>query len=203
MLLPPHLPHTSGNEDYWIAVQHSSMGSGVVEVGLPAAVGRLLTTPSKRVLVDRLYSSIPKEKPACAVVVGLAVDALVRAWLQQIRQTGSCFEELLASATPFTAPILEKRGFVEIEKPDFGALGRGEPIATHQARLPAACVAYDYLLNSGSGLSLMDLSSYQNILDELRASPPPKSSQDSDSGVPLGTDVEDDPWSAMRNRAGF
>ena len=55
------------------------------------------------------------------------------------------------SATPFTAPILEKRGFAEVEKPDFSALARNEPIATHCARLPAACVAYSYLASNPGG----------------------------------------------------
>lgn len=195
-------PQESGAEHYWVAVLPNSIQTSLVEVGKPAAVGRLRGTSNGGVCIDRLISTIPKEEPAAAKVISLATDALLRAWLKRIELTGTPFEELTASTTPFTAPILERRGFIPEEKPDFKALGRGDPIATHRARLPAACLAYSYLLNNPSSMSPMDLVSIQSILETLRAQPPPKpetlaASNDSKQ------DPDDDPWEGMRRRAGL
>ncbi|KAL1528409.1 hypothetical protein AB1Y20_009758 [Prymnesium parvum] len=173
---------------YWVAVLPTSDGAPLVQVGKPTAVGRLQVISKRKAILDRLCSSIPKEKASAAEAIEHAIDALLLAWLRRIESTEASFEDLFASATPFTAPLLEKRGFAEVEKPDFTALGRGEPIATHQARLPAACVAFSYLISQADGLSPTTLASMQSILDALRQQPPPaqaagRSANDDGSGA--------------------
>ena len=187
---------------HWVAVYPNSIETSLMEVGQPAAVGRLRSLSESGVVVlDQLRSSIPKEQPAAAKTIGLAVDALLLAWLAHVEMSGEAsFEDLSASATPFTAPILEKRGFAEVEKPDFSALARNEPIATHCARLPAACIAYSYLASRTEDVSVVDLSSFQRILDGLRQQPPPPGSLAQDD---VDAAEEEDPWAAMRKRAGY
>jgi len=75
------------------------------------------------------------------------------------------FEELRAGGTLHTAVILERRGFAEIEAPDLSALGRGLPISTHAARLPAAIVAYTHRRQT------LDASSYGEPSPELCLAP--------------------------------
>jgi len=142
-----------------------------VLVGAPAAVARLRT---QRALVDKLLQSILKEDDECAVAVGHSIDALLKAWLEHVEASNGeqTFEDLRAAAQPHTAPVLEMRGFAEVEKVDMAALGRGEPIATHSARLPAAIVAYDALLVAETA-SPADRTVYTEILELLRKQPPP------------------------------
>ena len=64
------------------------------------------------------------------------------------------------------------RGFAEVERPDMSALGRGEPITTHFARLPAAIIAYEALL--GSAATLAETARFNDILNALRSQPPPR-----------------------------
>ena len=195
----------AGALDHWVAVYPNAVETSLVEVGAPAAIGRLRSLGSGGFVLDQCRSSIPKEQPAAAKTIGLVVDALLLAWLAHVDSSDASFEQLAASATPFTAPILEKRGFAEVEHPDFSALARNEPIATHSARLPAACVAYAYLQSRPDGLSVVDLSSFQRILDGLRQQPPPPGAvADAEvSDVDAADADADDPWAAMRRRAGY
>ena len=68
--------------------------------------------------------------------------------------------------------MLEQRGFAEIESPDMTALGRGEPISTHTARLPAGIIAYEALRSTASAPA--ETARYDEILEALRSQPPPR-----------------------------
>eukprot|EP00966_Prymnesium_polylepis_P128030 2960913-Prymnesium_polylepis.1 len=194
----------SGALHHWVAVYPSSIETSLVEVGQPAAVGRLSSFGEGAVVIDQLRSSIPKEKPAAAQVLGLAIDALLLAWCAHVDSSDAAFEELTASTTMFTAPMLSSRGFAELEKPDLSALGRGEPIATHRARLPAACLAYNFRLSNPNGLSVADLAATQSLLDALRSQPPPPGAADEMAAdAEGGGGSDEDPWAAMRRRAGY
>ena len=188
---------------HWVAVDRvqstedafmSALAVGAPEptvlVGAPAAVGRLRP---ERALVDKLLQTIVKEEPECAVAVGHCVDSLLLAWLQHLQAqegTEQQFEGLRAAAQPHTAPVLEQRGFAEIERPDMSALGRGEPVATHYARLPAGIFAYEALL--GSAETIAETARYNEILEAMRTQPPPTVAEEPpSSGTPF---VKQDPW---------
>ena len=158
-------------EDAFSAALQVGASEPAVLVGAPAAVGRLRY---ERGLIDKLLQTILKEEPECAVAVGLCIDSILLAWLQHISQEGveQKFEDLRAAAQPHTGPVLEQRGFAEVEKPDMSALGRGEPISTHYARLPSAIFAYEALLQSSSA-TIAQTALYNQILEALRSQPPP------------------------------
>ena len=69
------------------------------------------------------------------------IEKLLECWLENLGDDE--FESLGASATLYTSDAFERFGFAEIEFPDLTALGRGEPIVTHRARLSAAILACD------------------------------------------------------------
>ena len=200
------------DDAHWVAVVPSTSSlqtSMMTQVGAPAAIGRLHMACG---LVDRLQSAIPKEQPEAAEVIGLAIDALLLSWMRHIQHTDGTFEGLTASASTFTASLFEARGFAEIEKPDFTMLAQGKPIATHRARLPAACLAYDYRLSSvrRDGGSLLDITHAQAVLDALREQPAPgveegpsEATAVSGAGGETGENADEDPWEEMRRRAGF
>ena len=179
-------------EDAFMSALAVGAPEPTVLVGAPAAVGRLRP---ERALVDKLLQTIVKEEPECAVAVGHCVDSLLLAWLQHLQaQEGSTeqqFEGLRAAAQSHTAPVLEQRGFAEIERPDMSALGRGEPIATHSARLPAGIIAYEALL--GAAETIAETARYNEILEALRTQPPPTgvAEEPPSSGTPF---VKEDPW---------
>ena len=179
-------------EDAFMSALAVGAPEPTVLVGAPAAVGRLRP---ERALVDKLLQTIVKEEPECAVAVGHCVDSLLLAWLQHLQaQEGSTeqqFEGLRAAAQSHTAPVLEQRGFAEIERPDMSALGRGEPIATHNARLPAGIIAYEALL--GAAETIAETTRYNEILEALRTQPPPTgvALEPPSSGTPF---VKEDPW---------
>jgi len=196
---------TTEEPTHWVVVDRvqsaddafkSALAVGAPEatvlVGAPAAVGRLRP---ERALVDKLLQSIVKEEPECAMAVGHCVDSLLLAWLQHLQaQEGSTgqqqFEGLRAAAQAHTAPVLEQRGFAEIEKPDMSALGRGEPVATHYARLPAGIFAYEALLASAE--TIAETARYNEILEALRSQPPPTPAEEPpSSGAPF---QKEDPW---------
>ena len=174
---------------HWVAVERlqsaedafaSALAIGAPEatvlVGAPAAVGRLRL---ERALGDKLIQTIVKEEPECAVAVGHCVDSLLLAWLQHLGSqegTEQQFEGLRAAAQSHTGPVLEQRGFAEIERPDMSALGRGEPITTHFARLPASIFAYEALL--GSAATIAETARYNEILEALRSQPPPTAAEE-------------------------
>ena len=162
-------------EDAFMSALAVGAPEPTVLVGAPAAVGRLRP---ERALVDKLLQTIVKEEPECAVAVGHCVDSLLLAWLQHLQSqegTEQQFEGLRAAAQSHTAPVLEQRGFAEIERPDMSALGRGEPIATHYARLPAGIFAYEALLTSAT--TIAETARYNAILEALRSQPPPMAAE--------------------------
>lgn len=190
-----------------IAGLRQSMVTGPMRVGEPAAVGRLRASG----LIDRLVSSIPKEKKEAEDVLGLAIDQLIIEWLRQLDERRDddalAFECLRASATPFTARLLERRGFSEIEKVDFSAMGRGEPIATHSARLPAAVLAYSCRLDAADS-DPFDRRMVEEILAALRSQAPPAPSDELDAAAGAadavaGANAETDRWAAIRKLAGY
>ena len=183
-LCPPKTADEAEDGTHWVAIERiQSAGDALaaalkpgapeatVLVGMPAAVARLRT---QRALVDKLLQSILKEDSECAVAVGHSIDALLKVWLEHVEASNGerTFEDLRAAAQPHTAPVLELRGFAEVDKPDMSALGRGEPIATHSARLPATIVAYDALLVAETA-SPTDRAVYSEILELLRKQAPP------------------------------
>ena len=76
------------------------------------------------------------------------------------------FEDLGASATLYTSDAFERYGFAEVEAPDLTALGRGEPIVTHEARLPAAIIALDRAAAASPRAAA--------LATALRSQPPPE-----------------------------
>ena len=79
-------------------------------------------------------------------------------------------EALAASATVFTKGHFSAAGFAELDAPDLTALGRGQPILTHRARLPRAVVAYESLLSSPTA-SADERERYRAVLWALRRLP--------------------------------
>jgi hypothetical protein len=126
----------STDGDYWVAVERTEPS----EHCLPLAVGRIRRTLRPHPLVDCLRSSLPKEDPLAKAALELALDALL---LRHAETSSDArrFETLRAASSVFTSAVLESRGFAEVDAPDFTAIGRGERIATHAARLPAAIFA--------------------------------------------------------------
>lgn len=130
-----------------------------VIVGAPAAVGRLRPRSTAAPVIDVLRSSIPKEQlERCGPSMDACLEALLGAWVEALGDDE--FEALGASATLYTSDAFSRFGFSEIEFPDLTALGRGEPIVTHRARLPAAIVACDARGNTA-------------LAEALRQQPPP------------------------------
>eukprot|EP00967_Tisochrysis_lutea_P077738 scaffold105638_cov32-Tisochrysis_lutea.AAC.3 len=168
----------------------------------PLAVGRLRLAEG---VIELLASSLPKEDPQHATMLGLVLDHLLLVWLEHIVQNDDGqigFEDLRASSTLHSAAVLERRGFAEIEFPDMSAMGRGLPISTHAARLPAAIVSYTHRQQTQT----LDVSAFnqarliENILKRLREQEAPASSS---GNTPQETPKDDDPWSAMRTSSGY
>lgn len=160
----------------------------------PLAVGRLRTstTPPR---IDYLLCSLPKEDPLHGEALGLVVDALMLAWAEYLARedTDACdFEALRSSSSTFAESRLVSRGFVAIAKPDFTALGRGEPILTHAARLPNALLAAKARAAQAE-LTSLDKQHADRLVAALQALQPPP--------VPLalGNDQEDDEGAASRD----
>ena len=142
-----------------------------IVVGAPAACGRLRPGPNP--VIDVLRSSIAKEQvDRCGASMDACIEKLLECWLENLGDDE--FESLGASATLYTSDAFERFGFAEIEFPDLTALGRGEPIVTHRARLSAAILACDA---RGSAA----------LAEELRRQPPP-------SGKEEAAAPKKDPW---------
>ena len=142
-----------------------------IVVGAPAACGRLRT--GDKPVIDVLRSSIAKEQvDRCGASMDVAIEKLLECWLENLG--GDEFESLGASATLYTSDAFERFGFAEIEFPDLTALGRGEPIVTHRARLSAAILACD-----ARGCT--------ELAEALRSQPPP-------SGKEEAAAPKKDPW---------
>ena len=142
-----------------------------IVVGAPAACGRLRT--GDRPVIDVLRSSIAKEQvDRCGQSMDACIEKLLECWLENLGDDE--FESLGASATLYTSDAFERFGFAEIEFPDLTALGRGEPIVTHRARLSAAILACDA---RGSA----------ELAGALRSQPPP-------SGKEEAAAPKKDPW---------
>ena len=142
-----------------------------IVVGAPAACGRLRT--GDKPVIDVLRSSIAKEQvDRCGASMDACIEKLLECWLDAL--DGDEFESLGASATLYTSDAFERFGFAEIEFPDLTALGRGEPIVTHRARLSAAILACD-----ARGCT--------ELAEELRSQPPP-------SGKEEAAAPKKDPW---------
>ena len=142
-----------------------------IVVGAPAACGRLRPGPNP--VIDVLRSSIAKEQvERCGASMDVAIEKLLECWLDNLGEDE--FESLGASATLYTSDAFERFGFAEIEFPDLTALGRGEPIVTHRARLSAAILACDA---RGSA----------ELAGALRSQPPP-------SGKEEAAAPKKDPW---------
>lgn len=110
--------------------------------GTPLATGRLRTA-SEPPIIDKLTCTLEKEEKLHGAALGLAVDALLLTWAEHLLNEGCehTFETLAASSSLFSEEALTSRGFKPIDEPDFTAMARGEPIATHTARLPSALMA--------------------------------------------------------------
>ena len=170
--------------DVWVKVTEnaapsldltSAMAAATTEpsivVGAPAACGRLRPGPNP--VIDVLRSSIAKEQvERCGASMDAALEKLLECWLDNLGDDE--FESLGASATLYTSNAFEHFGFAEIEFPDLTALGRGEPIVTHRARLSAAILACDA---RGSAA----------LAEDLRRQPPP-------SGKEEAAAPKKDPW---------
>ena len=142
-----------------------------IVVGAPAACGRLRT--GDKPVIDVLRSSIAKEQvDRCGASMDACIEKLLECWLENLG--GDEFESLGASATLYTSDAFERFGFAEIEFPDLTALGRGEPIVTHRARLSAAILACD-----ARGCT--------ELAEALRSQPPP-------SGKEEAAAPKKDPW---------
>jgi hypothetical protein len=149
----------------------SGSRSPKIVVGAPAACGRLRPGPNP--VIDVLRSSIAKEQvDRCGASMDACIGKLLECWLDNLGDDE--FESLGASATLYTSDAFERFGFAEIEFPDLTALGRGEPIVTHRARLSAAILACDARGNTA-------------LAEELRRQPPP-------SGKEEAAAPKKDPW---------
>ena len=177
-------------------------------VGAPAAVGRLDLTRGQ---IDFLRTELPKENPEAADLIGLIVDGLLLAWCQHCSSSDRKYEHLTASASPFVAPLLVSRGFALIDDPDFTALGRGELIATHRARLPASIIAYQRRAASDPTEDVLDRSMAEELLAALRDQPEPGVAGEKDDGSPdAAPDAapptaapEEDRWASLKRLNGF
>lgn len=154
-------------------VRAKRVGSVNSVVGLPDAVGRL-----RNGVIDKLDISFPKEDhDRAGKALGTVVDKLLEIYMKD-----NSFVDLKASATPHTAPVLERRGFSPLENPDLTALSRNEPIVTHRAVLESAVGAYRGGLGDRSDVIL------QLLLDDNHSS----QSQQQDKEV-----KESDPWKGI------
>ena len=174
-------------------------------VGAPAAIGRLCLSNGKG-RIDQLRTEVPKEDPESAMLLGLVLDSLLLRWMEQCAGEGSAFESLSASASPHAASVLTARGFLEIEKPDFTALGRGEPIETHRVRLPACILAYESLWTQAGSDDVLDLALAASVLSSLRQQPTPKmeeSGPDEQESATSSTKGDDDPFASIKRLAGL
>ncbi len=184
----------------------------------PAAVGRLRLTESGGV-IDSLRCSLPKEDPLVASLHGAVIDALLAEWVARLASetaTPRPFEALAASASVFTKGHFSAAGFAELDAPDLTALGRGQPILTHRARLPSVILALQArLARTDDALTPEDRAAGDALLEALRGQAPPEPEAPAGaaeapaagaSGAPPvsgGSASRDDPWADMRKRAGF
>ena len=159
-------------------------------VGAPAAIGRLDLSKGR---IDQLRSEIPKENPESQELMGLVLDTLLLRWMEHCDENGgSTFESLTASASSNAASVYESRGFTEA-KPDFTALGRGEPITTHRVLLPTAIVAAKDQLSKCD--DALDRALAESVLAKLEEQP----DDDNDSDVQVAEGEEKrDPWAGIK-----
>ena len=190
---------------------------------MPAAVARL--RPSLGIL-DQIRSTIPKEDPQTLEVLGLCIDACLLEWLRHLDSTPDStrdstrdstpdstrdstraqqFESLSAASTLHTAELLESRGFSELEAPDLTALGRGAPITTHAARLPASILAYTVRSSQMEAgklrASRSDTELVGDLLEGMRRQTPPEPTDGEEGGG--GGQGGADPWAGMKSLAGL
>lgn len=168
----------------------------------PLAVGRLRRHEG---VIELLASSVPKEDPQHAALLGVVLDHLLLAWLDHIAAPDRAqgFEALSASGSLHSASVLERSGFAEIESPDLSALGRGLPIATHAARLPAAIIAYTHrqqTLQPGDAGEAMVVA---DLLRRLREQQAPAAAATGAPQDQTSATRDDDPWSALRASSGY
>jgi hypothetical protein len=158
-------------------------------VGAPAAIGRLDLSKGR---IDQLRSEIPKENPESQELMGLVLDTLLLRWMEHCSSSdGASFESLTASASPNAATVYESRGFMEAE-PDFTALGRGEALTTHRARLPAAIVAVKAQISNCD--DVLDRALAESVLSKLEEQPDPSN----DDGAQAKKEEKRDPWAGIK-----
>ena len=160
----------------------------------PLAVGRLSREKSPPT-VDCLRCSLPKEDETHAVAIGLCLDALLLAWAEHLArtETPSQFETLHASSSIATEAILTSRGFVELDNVDFGALGRGETVLTHTARLPNALFGAK-ARGAKPGLNPLDQEHVAAMVEAFSAlEPPAPSERIATTSAPIK-----DPWAGLK-----
>lgn len=161
-------------------------------IGAPTAVARL---DLKDATLGNLQCGIPKEEPEAAEVLGLAVDSAIEAWLKHCASSGTSFEALCASTTPWSAEVLRSRGFAEMDDSEIDFTTR--PIVTHRARLPSAIVAYERRASTAS--DVLDAAMAQSLLDALRVASPVQIG----GGAAASSGDEDeapkrDPWAGIK-----
>jgi hypothetical protein len=100
----------------------------------PLAVGRLRCSSSPP-MIDCLCTALPKEDPQAQLQAGLVIDALLLVWAEHVAKSSVDFDALAGSGSLAVEEALRARGFEENPRPDFTALSRGEPLATHVVRL--------------------------------------------------------------------
>jgi hypothetical protein len=166
----------------------------------PLAVGRLRRDEG---VIELLASSVPKEDPQHAALLGVVLDHLLLAWFDHIANADRGFEALSASASLHSAAVLERSGFAEIESPDLSALGRGLPIATHAARLPAAIVAYTHRQQTIRPGPAGEAVLVDDLLRRLREQQAPAAAAMVSPQDQASAARDDDPWSAMRASSGY
>jgi hypothetical protein len=170
----------------------------------PLAVGRLRRDDA---VLELLASSVPKEDPRHASLLGVVLDHLLLAWCDHLAAADvpQGFEALSASGSLHSAAVLERCGFAEIESPDLSALGRGLPIATHSARLPAAIIAYTHRQQTLQPGAAAEAHLVGDLLGMLRAQEAPAAVATAASllGDQPSAQQDDDPWSAMRASSGY
>ena len=169
--------------DFAAAMAEATTG----DLDLPACVGRLRGSKLPPV-VDALATSIPKEQlERCAAARAAVLERLLEAWLDRLddeNEAGLHFEALRGAASLHSAAAFERLGFVELDAPDLTSLGRGEAIATHAARLPAAVLAFEARSEAPRAAA---------ILARLKAQPPPPPL---DADAPAGEPP--DPWASAK-----
>ena len=210
---------SSSADDYWVAVTNvptapkvdfdaalltapaSIQGAlGVPRMpigGEPFAVGRLRRHVSPP-MIDCLRSSLPKEDKLHADAIGLVIDALLLAWAEWLSREAEasklCFETLTASSSLACEAVLVQRGFMELDTVDFTAKARGEPLATHSARLPSALLSAK--ARAAQPGTEMDQAHLEGLVEALRSlEPPTPSSGAEDDGQPQ---TKSDPWSGIK-----